>query len=161
MKNFLFIFGAGLALMGCEQKVDVVIVNGCDPSDCRELHVSKDLYDGDAATWQEAADNDWVIIRNNMEEDLYFNEVIYGEVDEDDSDLLVLEPGTHTVAHEPDYILVVSPDEITMPRGMSNVRRWELLCEDQFVGGYLGDEFMEALEDVLEDPAFELDSISL
>jgi hypothetical protein len=105
------------------------------------------MFQGDAALWHRASDEGKMIIQNNLDEDVYLNEVVYGDVSMSapDAELLSLEPGFHVVAHEPDYIMEISPDEVKAI-GSDNKHRWELLCAEQLFG-----EFEQMLEELLEE----------
>jgi len=118
-----------LALFSCGQTVEVIIVRGGDPSECDERSYSKEDFYGDSEVWKSAFEDDAVIIDNQTDVSLLHYEVLFGEVDSEmEGEVLTLEPGMHQDSNAPDYVMVVSPDEIKMPAMLDVVSRWELQC---------------------------------
>jgi hypothetical protein len=145
-----------LALFSCGQTVEVIIVRGCAPSECDERSYSKEDFYGDPEIWQSAFEDDAVIIDNQTDGSLLHYEVLYGDVDSGmEGEVLTLDPGMHQVSNAPDYVMVVSPDEIKMPAMLDVVSRWELQClstvlENIDWSDFEDTDWDELFEDILE-----------
>ena len=109
----------------------VLIVEGCSSSQCRWEDVGKSAFKGDEKLWEQCQQSGKYAVLNKTGKSLRMKPVSYGSTGYTggrNKNAFSIPTGLSIVDERPNYLMLVSPDQISTSRHAGKVVRWELWC---------------------------------